>query len=216
VSDLRLVLQEVQSTKTYSLGPLTLQLTPGLHIISGKNGSGKSTLLKLIAGVIPLMAGSITLIKREREYDMTSYKSRLGYASQEIAAYEEMRAENYLRYVGRMKLIPSEFLEARIDQVITELHINAWVSGKIDQLSMGQKRVLMLAQAILADPDILLLDETLESLDIEQQNHVIGLLHQRAKHSIILIASHRTEQWKDHAAQCMELSAGELTSAIWI
>jgi ABC-2 type transport system ATP-binding protein len=202
---MQLILQKAQAAKTYNLSPLTLVISPGLHILSGKNGSGKSTLLKLIAGVIPLASGNITLAKRGQEYINPSFKSRIGYAPQEIAVYDEMRAVNYLRYVGRMKLIPDDLLEGRIEQVIAELNIKIWCSTHIEQLSVGQKRMLLFAQSILSDPDILLLDETLESLDIEQQSHLIGILHNLAKHSIILVASHRKEQWKDHASQFIEL-----------
>jgi ABC-2 type transport system ATP-binding protein len=213
---MQLVLQEAQAAKAYNLGPISHHLTTGLHVLSGKNGSGKSTLLKLIAGVIPLTAGSITLIKLEKEYDSSCYKSRIGYASQEIAVYDEMRVVDYLRYVGRMKLIPSELLADRIEQVINELQIKAWSLGIIDKLSMGQKRMLMFAHSILADPDILLLDESLESLDIEQQQHLIGILHRLAKHAIILVTSHRNEQWKDHASQFIELREGKLIPTIWM
>jgi ABC-2 type transport system ATP-binding protein len=213
---MQLILQKAQAAKTYNLSPITLVLSTGLYILSGKNGSGKSTLLKLIAGVIPLSSGNITLIKRGREYNSPSHKSKIGYASQEIAVYDEMRAVNYLRYVGRMKLIPDDLLDGRIEQIIAELNIKAWCSIPIRQLSMGQKRMLLFAQSILSDPDILLLDETLESLDIEQQSHIIGILHKLAKHSIILVASHRKEQWKDYASQFIELGDQEMISTIRI
>ncbi|WP_162463079.1 ATP-binding cassette domain-containing protein [Paenibacillus psychroresistens] len=202
---MQLFIQKVQAAKAEYLSPITLVLSQGLHILSGKNGSGKSTLLKLVSGVIPLASGNISLVKHGVEYISPSYKSRIGYAPQEIAVYDEMRAVHYLRYVGRMKLIPEDLLEGRIEQVITELNINTWCSSNIGQLSMGQKRMLLFAQSILADPDILLLDETLEALDIEQQSHLLGILHKSAKHSIILVASHRKEQWTDHATQFIEL-----------
>lgn len=214
MSELRLKLDEAQVAKPYNMGLISLELTAGIHILTGKNGSGKSTLLKLIAGIIPLTAGSITLFKREKISDISDCKARIGYASQEIAVYDEMRTVEYLRYIGRMKLIPSELLADRINQVVSDLKLKAWITAKINQLSLGQKRMLMFAQSILADPDILLLDETLESLDIEQQNHLKGILHRMAKYAIILVASHRDQQWEDYASQFIELSDGKLSSSI--
>lgn len=177
---------------------VNLCLTPGLYGLLGLNGCGKTTFIKCLAGIQQAYSGRISFTLHGKHLQHQHFKERLGYVPQEFAFYEEFNVEKYLTYVAEMKLIPSKVVPERVELLIEQFDLSEHRACRIDTLSTGQKKRLMLAQALLADPYLILLDEPLDGLDLEERYRVMALLHSLASNRIIILASHiisEVEQW---------------------
>ncbi len=149
------------------LGDVNLALPPGWYGLEGANGSGKTALLKAIAGLYQPVRGLITYQLHGVTLSGNAFKPYLGYKPQQAAYYDNMNVEAYLRYVGEMKLMPRATIEERSRELCERLGLTAEWKTPIQRLSGGNKQRLMIAQAMLADPWFLLLDEPLYGMDIE-------------------------------------------------
>jgi ABC-2 type transport system ATP-binding protein len=177
-----------------------MSLLPGIYGLFGPNGSGKTTMLQCIAGIKVFSKGDIRFTLDHRQLKHKRFRERLGYVSQEFAFYEEMKAKDFLIYVAGMKLIPPPLIPGRVETLLSDFGLAGFGHFRIESLSTGQRRRLSIAQAMLNDPHLLLLDEPLEGLDLEERASVMELLSELASSSIILMVSHilmEIEHWID-------------------
>ncbi|MBP1988765.1 ABC transporter ATP-binding protein [Paenibacillus eucommiae] len=177
-----------------------ISLSPGIYGLFGPNGSGKTTMLQCIAGIKAFSKGDIRFILDDRQLRDKGFRERLGYVSQEFAFYEEMKVKDFLIYVAGMKLIPPQLVPGRVAKLLSDFGLAGFGQFRIESLSTGQRRRLSIAQAMLNDPHLLLLDEPLEGLDLEERVQVMELLNELAGSSIILMVSHilmEIEHWVD-------------------
>jgi len=175
-------------------------LTPGIYGLFGPNGSGKTTMLQCIAGIKSFRKGTVRFTKDGRMLTGKGFRERLGYVSQEFAFYEEMRVADFLNYTAQMKLIPPPLIPGRAAELLDIFRLAGCSSSRIETLSTGQRRRLSIAQAMLGDPHLLLMDEPLEGLDMEERSAVMEQLHELSDRSIILMVSHilmEIEDWVD-------------------
>lgn len=195
------------------LHPFRFIFRPGLYALLGPNGSGKSTLLRLLAGIVDPSEGSVKLVEGGKELSFPSLKRRIGYVPQEIAVYDEMTAFAYLRYVATMKLIPASLIPDRIADVAAQFGLSDILPCRISSLSTGTKKLLTLAQSVLTDPDLLLVDELLETLDPEALRKVTDYLQRCTRYSITLLATHRLDVLPYLADKILFLYRGRLIGA---
>jgi len=186
-------------------------LSPGINAFFGPNGSGKTTLLECIAGIRALGQGDIRFTLRGRRLEGKQFRERLGYVSQQFAFYEEMKAEHYLIYTAEMKLIPDHLISERVAEVLSDVGLARFRQFRIKSLSTGQRRRLSIAQAMLSDPHLLLLDEPLEGLDLEERAHVMDLLHKHANGCIILLVGHMFTEIEDWVDQVLFMTDGSVS-----
>jgi ABC-2 type transport system ATP-binding protein len=175
----------------FTLKPLSLQLGRGLHLLIGPNGSGKSTLLRMIATVLRPDAGRILLAQRDIVSDLYYYKLNLGYLPQTFGFYSRMTGSRFLSYMAGLKGVKSRLAAGRIAEVTKLLGVDSFCGAKIAGLSVGQRRRLGLAQALLNDPDVLLLDEPFSGLAAQETEQVARLLTSLARDKVILLSTHR-------------------------
>jgi ABC-2 type transport system ATP-binding protein len=154
----------------------------------GPNGAGKSTTLKMIAGCIPYNKGSIRIAGFDLKKNPIEAKSRLGFLPEENPLYEEMYIPEYLEYIAGIYSLNHK--REKIAEVIRQTGLQKEINKKIEYLSKGYKQRLGIAQAIIHQPDLLLLDEPASGLDPNQTAEINALLLSLSKEKAILLSSH--------------------------
>lgn len=197
---------------TLALAGVSLQRGDGITGLLGPNGAGKTTLIRVLATVLEPDRGSVRLLgldpadARER----TLIRERLGYMPQEPGFHQRFTAFEFVDYVAILKDLTGR--RARHDEVrrvLALVGLGDVAAQRIKALSSGMRRRVALAQALLGDPKLLILDEPTASLDPEQRMHFRALITGLAQERCVVIASHQTE---DIAALCdhvLVLRAGE-------
>ena len=203
----RTVLASVGLTKRYGqtvgLHPLDLEIGPGVTGLLGPNGAGKTTLLRLLCTESPPSAGSIQVLGRsatDSAAERTEVRRRIGYLPQELVLPRTMTAFSFLDYIAVLK----EWAEpaarhAEVRRALGLVGLDAKGGRRTRALSGGERRRLALAQALIGDPVLLLLDEPTTGLDPAQRADLRGLLSDRGARGAVLLATHQTD---DVAALC--------------
>ena len=171
-----------------ALSGFTLTFSPGVYALLGPNGSGKSTLMNIITGNLKKDSGTITYDGKDISRMGTEYLSLLGYMPQYPGIYPQFTAEEYLYYIAALKGVkdPAE----QITEVLREVELDDVRSMKTSTFSGGMKQRLALAQAVIGDPKILLLDEPTAGLDPKQRIAVRNYISKISLDKIVIIATH--------------------------
>jgi ABC-2 type transport system ATP-binding protein len=184
-----------------SFGPLkavdgvSLQIKRGEVLgFLGPNGAGKSTTMKMITGFIAPTSGSVRVCGHDVASDPIAAKSRIGYLPEGAPAYGEMTPAGFLDFIADIRGLSGPRKEARIRQVVAKIHLEGVLGQSIETLSKGFKRRVGLAQAILHDPEVLVLDEPTDGLDPNQKHEVRSLIGEMAPNKAIIISTHILEE----------------------
>ncbi|MCA8961391.1 MAG: ATP-binding cassette domain-containing protein, partial [Planctomycetes bacterium] len=163
------------------LDGLSFRVPPGRFVaILGPSGSGKSTLLRVLSGQVVATRGSVTLNGAELLDDFDALKSHVAYVPQHEVLYRELSVLEGLRYSARLRLpLDTERteVEARVAELLDQLDLGERGTLRVDRLSGGQLRRVSLANELLSDPDLLLLDEVTSGLDIATDHDVMRAIH---------------------------------------
>lgn len=160
----------------------------------GPNGAGKSTTMKMIAGFLTPTSGRVSVCGHDVETDPVEAKRRIGYLPEGAPVYEEMTPPAFLDFVADIRGLSGQAKKSRLDDVIERLHLEKVLTQPIDTLSKGYKRRVGLAQAILHDPEVLILDEPTDGLDPNQKHEIRTLIREMAADKIIVISTHILEE----------------------
>jgi ABC-2 type transport system ATP-binding protein len=160
----------------------------------GPNGAGKSTTMRIIAGFLTPTAGRVTISGHDVETEPLEAKRRIGYLPEGAPCYPEMTPLAFLNFVADVRGIKGARRKRRIDEVIGLLHLESVLGQNIDTLSKGFKRRVGLAQAIVHDPEVLILDEPTDGLDPNQKFDVRRLISSMAANKIVVISTHMLEE----------------------
>ena len=153
----------------------------------GPNGAGKTTTMRILSGFVPPSEGSAKIAGFDVFEHPLEVKRRLGYLPETPPLYPEMTARGYLRFVGRLKGVPSRQLGSEIERVSNLTGIQEVIDRVIKNLSKGFRQRVGVAQALLNNPPVLILDEPTEGLDPAQRAEVRSLIKKLAgKHTVIL------------------------------
>ena len=153
----------------------------------GPNGAGKTTTMRIITGVLPPTSGSVKVAGFDVFEHPMEVKKRIGYLPETPPVYTDMTVRAYLRFVAEIKGVPRKLRDSEVDRVATKTNCDKFVRRVIGNLSKGQRQRVGLAQALLNDPEVLILDEPTVGLDPAQQVEVRELIKSLAgKHTIIL------------------------------
>lgn len=186
-------------TKQYgpllAVDDLSFQVRPGEVLgFLGPNGAGKTTTMRIIAGYLPPTAGRASVCGFDVETQATEAKRRIGYLPEGAPSYPEMTARSFLEFIADSRGLTGAHRRSRLEEVFGLLHLEPVLEQTIDTLSKGYRRRVGLAQAILHDPDVLILDEPTDGLDPNQKHEVRGLINQMAESKIIIISTHLLEE----------------------
>ena len=171
-----------------ALSDFSLTLTPGIYALLGPNGSGKSTLMNILTENLKPDSGKITYDGKDIYKMGTEYLSLLGYMPQYPGIYPQFSAEEYLYYIAALKSIKGP--KDQIDEVLREVELDDVRRKRTSTFSGGMKQRLALAQAVLGDPKILILDEPTAGLDPKQRIAVRNYISKISLDRIVLIATH--------------------------
>ncbi len=160
----------------------------------GPNGAGKSTTMKMIAGFLTPSSGSISVCGFDVETHALEAKRCIGYLPEGAPCYGEMTPSGFLSFIADIRGIAPGARDRRIQEVISRLGLERVVEQPIETLSKGFKRRVGIAQAILHDPKVLVLDEPTDGLDPNQKHEVRSLIQGLAKDKIVIVSTHILEE----------------------
>ncbi|WP_461535963.1 ABC transporter ATP-binding protein [Spongorhabdus nitratireducens] len=160
----------------------------------GPNGAGKSTTMKMISGFIKPTSGAITICGHDVLKNPVAAKELIGYLPEGAPAYADMTPLQYLRFIAEIRGFKGAEQQQRIDAVIEQLELQSVIHRPIDNLSKGFKRRVGIAQAILHDPQVLILDEPTDGLDPNQKHQVRELIRSLSRDKIVIISTHILEE----------------------
>jgi len=160
----------------------------------GPNGAGKSTTMKMLAGFLSPTSGTARVCGFDVEKDPVRAKQQIGYLPEGAPSYGEMTPRKFLDFIADIRDLRGAEKRNRLDAVIDALHLEPVLEQPVDNLSKGYKRRVGLAQAIIHDPRVLILDEPTDGLDPNQKHEVRALIREMAADKIIIISTHILEE----------------------
>jgi ABC-type multidrug transport system ATPase subunit len=188
-----------QITKSYganlALDRFTAELEPGIYALLGPNGSGKSTLMNILTDNLKADSGSITYTSDEGVSEDVlkmgvRFREKLGFMPQYPGLYPNFSVERFMWYMAALKGMKKESAMEQIPEILKAVELDDVPQRKIGALSGGMKQRLALAQAVLGDPEILILDEPTAGLDPKQRISIRNYISRIAFDKIVLIATH--------------------------
>ena len=156
----------------------------------GPNGAGKTTTMRILTGVIPPTSGSVKVCGFDVFEQPMEVKKRIGYLPENPPLYTDMTVRDYLAFVASIKGVPRKARKDEVERVAVLTNCDKFLVRVIDNLSKGQRQRVGLAQALLGDPQVLILDEPTVGLDPAQQREVRDLIKSLAGKHTILLSTH--------------------------
>ena len=176
---------------TPALDDLNLEIHHGTFGLLGPNGAGKTTLIKILSTQLKPTTGQVSIDGWDLEKDRTEVRRRLGYLPQHFGTYPQLTAWEFLDYMGRLGgLHQKKERHDRIHQALQDVGLLAVQKRRSGTFSGGMKRRLGIAQAILADPEFLIVDEPTVGLDPEERIRFRGILSRLSRDRAVLISTH--------------------------
>ncbi len=172
-----------------ALFDIDLTIEQGMFGLLGRNGAGKTTLMKTIASLHPMKSGEVTVCGMPVG-EAAKIRSMIGYLPQDFSMYPNMRTDEALDYLGALSGIPSKECKQRVEALLKKVNLYEHRSKKVKQLSGGMKRRLGIAQALLHDPKVLIVDEPTAGLDPEERIRFRNLLCETAEERIVILSTH--------------------------
>jgi gliding motility-associated transport system ATP-binding protein len=176
----------------------------------GPNGAGKSTTMKMITGFLEPTAGTVIVNGHNVLDNPLAVKKSIGYLPEGAPAYGEMTVKSFLNFIADIRQLTGSSRQKRIDEVVERINIRNVYDQSIETLSKGYKRRVGIAQAILHDPDTLILDEPTDGLDPNQKHEVRNLIKEMAQDKAIIISTHILEEVDAVCSRAIIIATGEL------
>jgi len=176
----------------------------------GPNGAGKSTTMKMITGFLNATDGDAIICGKSIKTDTLAAQKMMGYVPENAPLYEEMFVREFLEFISKMRGIEKKKVSVRVDKVISMCALLEVEFQKIETLSKGYKRRVSLAQSLVHDPKVLILDEPTDGLDPNQKHDVRELIKELAKEKCILISTHVLEEVEEVCDRCIIIGDGKM------
>jgi ABC-2 type transport system ATP-binding protein len=179
----------------------------------GPNGSGKSTTVNIVVGLLEATSGSVVLDGRALSGDPSGYKQRIGYVPEEPYLYAHLTATEYLRLVGRLRRLPQPTLDGKIARLLHLFQLHDSRYSTMAAYSKGMRQRVLLAAALMHNPDLLVLDEPFSGLDVNAGllvRTLLGLL--AADGRMVLFSTHRFDMVEKLCSRVVILSTGHLVA----
>lgn len=205
-------LQINEVTKVYgkkkALEGFSCILSNGVYGLLGPNGAGKTTLINIIAGVLKPSSGEIFFNGENTNRMGTRFLDKIGYLPQHPRFYKNYRAYEFLEYMSALKGIPPKARKQRIEQVLEMVNLSDEKNKKIGSYSGGMRQRLGIAQAMLNNPDILILDEPTAGLDPKERIRFRNLISRLSDNRTVILATHIVPDVEYISEEVILLGAG--------
>ena len=190
---------------------ISFEVKPGEVLgFLGPNGAGKSTTMKMITGFLTPSSGHVSVLGVNVNADPLNAQKQMGYLPEGAPSYGEMTVLSFLKFIGRVRGFSGSELSNRIDSVVSKVSLKEVLNQRIETLSKGFKRRVGIAQAIIHDPQVLILDEPTDGLDPNQKHQVRELIRALAKDKIVVISTHILEEVSAVCSRALILSSGSV------
>jgi ABC-2 type transport system ATP-binding protein len=176
----------------------------------GPNGAGKSTTMKMLTGYLPITSGRASVCGFDVVSDAIKAREKIGYLPEGSPLYGDMSCLLFLNFVAEIRGYRGAQVKDKVNLAIERLELESVINKPIETLSKGFKRRLGLAQSILHDPDVLILDEPTDGLDPNQKHQVRGLIKDMAPDKAIIISTHLLEEVAAVCSRAIIISEGKI------
>ncbi len=176
----------------------------------GPNGAGKSTTMKMITGFLEPTSGTVSVCGHDVLDEPIAVKEKIGYLPEGAPAYGEMTVKNFLNFIADIRGFKGKEKQDRVDGIIKKINLETVCNQTIDTLSKGFKRRVGVAQALLHDPEVLIMDEPTDGLDPNQKHEVRMLINEMAEHKAIIISTHIMEEVDAICTRAIIIASGQL------
>ena len=178
----------------------------------GPNGAGKSTTMRMLAGFMPPSTGTARICGHDVQSDGIAARRMLGFLPEGAPTYPDMTAQGFLRFVAKVRGYRGREVDERVAKVVALTHLDPVLAQPIETLSKGFKRRVGLAQALLHDPPVLVLDEPTDGLDPNQKREVRALIAEMKPHKAIVISTHILEEVDAVCTRAIIIAAGRVVA----
>lgn len=211
------MIQLTNISKSYSgvkaVDDVTLSIPAGQILgFLGPNGAGKTTTMRMITAYMPPTSGSIEVDGLDVEKHSLEVRRRIGYLPEMAPVYQDMNVENYLHYVSRLRRISGETQSKRIREVIARCGLEEVLYKSIGQLSKGYRQRVGLAQSIIHDPDILVMDEPTAGLDPNQIVEIRSLIKELGREKTVILSTHILSEVQATCSRIVIINQGRLVA----
>jgi ABC-2 type transport system ATP-binding protein len=190
---------------------LSLRVEPGEVLgFLGPNGAGKSTTMKMVTGFLTPDGGSVKVAGQDVVSDPLAAKRRIGYLPEGAPLYGDMTPRSFLEFIAQIRGLRGADKARRVAEAIARTSLQSVLEKPIETLSKGFKRRVGLAQAILHDPQILILDEPTDGLDPNQKHEVRELIRGMSRDKVIVLSTHILEEVEAVCTRAVIIAAGRL------
>lgn len=190
---------------------LSFQVGPGEVLgFLGPNGAGKSTTMKMLTGFLRPSAGTARINGHDIRTAALKAKRELGYLPEGAPSYGDMTVGRFLRFIADIRGLRGTARQSRLAEIIHDIHLEQVLHQTIDTLSKGYRHRVGLAQALLHDPKVLILDEPTDGLDPNQKHEVRNLIRNLARDKIIVVSTHILEEVEAVCTRAMIIAHGKL------
>ena len=178
----------------------------------GPNGAGKSTTMKMVTGFLRPTLGTARICDFDVLEDPIEVKQRIGYLPEGAPMWPDMTTGAFLRFIARVRGYGGAEIDERISQAINKTHLSSVMEQPIETLSKGYKRRVGLAQALLHDPEVLILDEPTDGLDPNQKYEVRGLIQGMSDDKAIIVSTHILEEVEAVCSRAVIIAKGRIVA----
>jgi ABC-2 type transport system ATP-binding protein len=193
-----------------AVNDFNVTLNSGIYGLLGPNGAGKTSLMRIIADVSNATSGEVYLNGKSKTELGADYRDVLGYLPQDVGFYKSFTAQKFLEYVATLKGIDKEKASVKIDELLKFVNLEKDRKRKIGKFSGGMKQRLGIAQALLNDPKILILDEPTAGLDPNERIRFKNLIAEISRDKIVILSTHIVSDVEFIANEILIMRNGEL------
>lgn len=194
--------------KVQALKGVSMELDAGVYGLLGPNGAGKSTLIQIITGNLSASDGEICYNGKNVKKNEKNYKKILGYVPQSQGIYDSFTARHFLEYMAILKDVDKRSISRQIRSILEVVGLTDVKDRKLGGFSGGMKQRVLIGQALLGNPEIVILDEPTAGLDPKERIRIRNFISKIAKNKIVLIATHVVSDVESIAKEIILLGGG--------